>query len=90
MLVAVAPVGELPGGLLGILLAGLAGLSLVLVAVVVSSRRYGNEGPMSPPDQAKVEAHRRQHKSRARYYLWVAAMAAVLLVVVGLLALLNS
>lgn len=90
MFLAVAPVGEPPGGLLGVLLGAVAGFSLVLVAVVLSHHRNRSEGPMSPDDQTQAEANRQQHKTRAKYYLWVAAVAAVLLVVVGILAFLNT
>lgn len=79
MLVAVAPVGDPPGGETVELLVPLAALSLVLVVVIISRRRNRDEGSMSPDDRAEVERTRNVHKSLAKYYLWVAAVGVVLL-----------
>ncbi len=90
LILAVAPVGDFsPGGALGAILVAILCLGTALTVALVSRRRNRSGGPMDASEQRRVDTNRSRNKSLIKYYLWVAAIAAVGLVVVGILALMN-
>jgi hypothetical protein len=64
-----------------------SGVGLIGVAVWSRHRRRGG---LSPKERQQAEANRKHHKAMARYYLYAAGVATVLLAVIGVLALLDA
>lgn len=77
------PIGFVYGALV------LSGLGLIGVAAWSRHRTKGGQS-MSRDERQLAETNRKHHMAMARYYLWAAGVATVLLAVVGVLALLDA